>query len=225
MKRYALLLIIIALILLTFTACADNGVTSTESESPTSTAETTSISTSEIPTESVAGESKPTTNQNDTTVESSIAVQSTQKQTTQSQQKPKDDKSVTSSKSSTSSASSKSQDNSKPKESPVPKSAFAKPFDIATMKSELIDYGNSIGMTHITNFSSDFGGGQITPEGTTWLPPHETWMYDSSSAGKLKQDLCDRIKRWKNNGESTYTLWFEKDSNHSGDYIIYVIIG
>jgi len=107
----------------------------------------------------------------------------------------------------------------------TPKSAFAKPFDIATMKSELIAYGNSIGMTHITNFSENFGGGQITPEGTTWLPPQETWMYDSSSAGKLKQDLCDRIKRWKNRGESTYTLWFEKDSNHSGDYIIYVIIG
>ena len=107
----------------------------------------------------------------------------------------------------------------------TPKSAFAKPFDVATMKSALIAYGKSIGMTHITNFSEDFGGGQVTPEGTTWLPPHETWMYDSSSAGKLKQDLCDRIKRWKNNDESTFTLWFEKDSKHSGDYIIYVIIG
>jgi len=105
-----------------------------------------------------------------------------------------------------------------------PKFAFAKPFDVATMKSELIAYGTSIGMTHITNFSEDYGGGQITPDGTTWLPPHETWMYDSSSASKLKQDLCDRIKRWKNEGEKTFTLWFEKDSNHSGDYIIYVII-
>ena len=116
----------------------------------------------------------------------------------------------------------------KPPEKPTstePKSAFAKPFDIAAMKSELISYGTSISMTHITNFDADFGGGEITPDGTTWLPPHETWMYNSSSASKLKQDLCDRIKRWKNNGESTYTLWFENDSGHSGDYIIYVIIG
>jgi len=104
------------------------------------------------------------------------------------------------------------------------KSPYAKPYKISAMKADLIKYGKSIGMTHITHFPEEWGGGQITPDGTTWLPPHETWMYDSSSASKLKQDLCDRIKRWKNEGEKTFTLWFEKDNKHSGDYIIYVII-
>ena len=113
---------------------------------------------------------------------------------------------------------------SKPEEKP--KSAFSKPYDTGTMKSELITYGTSIGMSHITEFDADFGGGAITPYETdrvNFLPPHETWLY--SSADKLKQDLCSRIKRWKDNGESTYTLYFEKDSKHSGEYIIYVIIG
>lgn len=105
-----------------------------------------------------------------------------------------------------------------------PKSAFAKPFDTGTMKSELISYGKSIGMTHVTHMPEEWGGGLITIDGTSWLPPHETWMYDSSSAGKLKQDLCDRIKRWKNEGADVFTLIFEKDSKHSGDYIIYVVI-
>ena len=106
-----------------------------------------------------------------------------------------------------------------------PKSAFAKPYDTGTMKSDLISYGTSIGMTHITKFSEDFGGGEITPTGTTWLPPVETWHYGSNSADKLKQDICYDIQNWKNKGESTYTLWFEKDSSHTGEYIIYVIIG
>lgn len=108
---------------------------------------------------------------------------------------------------------------------PAPKSAFDKPYDIGAMKSELIAYGKSIGMTHITHQPADFGGGQITPEGTTWLPPQETWIYGSKAGAKLKQDLCDHIKKWKSLGESTFTLWFEKDSNHSGEYIVYVIIG
>ena len=112
---------------------------------------------------------------------------------------------------------------SKPEEKP--KSAFAKPYDTGTMKSDLISYGTSIGMTHITKFSEDFGGGEITPTGTTWLPPVETWHYGSNSADKLKQDICYDIKNWKSKGESTYTLWFEKDSSHAGEYIIYVIIG
>jgi len=115
---------------------------------------------------------------------------------------------------------------SKPEEQP--KSAFAKPFDNTTMKSDLISYGTSIGMSHITEFSADFGGGEITPYETdrvTFLPPVETWHYGNNSADKLKQDICYDIKNWKSKSESTYTLYFEKDSKHSGEYIIYVIIG
>jgi len=223
MKKLKILMLLLILAMV-FTGCSNKDslletpdVQSTESSVVTESADVTktnSLSASEPPISETV------------TTEPQINNSQTQSKPNSTSSKTTDNNSTpsSSSKSTKKPDSTQSQTKTDPPEE-TPKSAFAKPFDIATMKSELIAYGNSIGMTHITNFSENFGGGQITPEGTTWLPPHETWMYDSSSAGKLKQDLCDHIKRWKNRGESTYTLWFEKDSNHSGDFIIYVIIG
>jgi len=156
--------------------------------------------------------------------------QSENRQTTQStaSQKATETPTTTNSSSGNSSNPTTSKEQEKPassKPEEKPKSAFSKPYDIGTMKSDLISYGTSIGMTHITKFSEDFGGGEITPTGTTWFPPVETWHYGSNSADKLKQDICYDIQNWKSKGESTYTLWFEKDSSHAGEYIIYVIIG
>jgi|GEM_PF-1932211 len=183
------------------------------SDGETTSALTTSEATSSKPT-SLPEEKSPSQS---TTSQKATETPTTANSSSGNSSNQSENKQTTSSKEQEKPASSKTEEK--------PKSAFSKPYDTGTMKSELISYGISIGMTHITKFSEDFGGGEITPTGTTWLPPVETWHYGSNSADKLKQDICYDIKNWKSKGESTYTLWFEKDSSHAGEYIIYVIIG
>ena len=219
--------IIALMLLVSLCGCSSNQVPTSEvsatssnvSENDSDISLSYGETTSELTT-SEATSSEPTTSPKEkSTTQSTASQKGTEKPTTtNSSSGNQSENKITTSREQENPAS------SKPEEKP--KSAFSKPYDISTMKKELLEYGTSIGMSHITEFSADFGGGEITPYETdrvNFLPPHETWLY--SSADKLKQDLCSRVKRWKDNGESTYTLWFEKDSKHSGEYIIYVIIG
>ena len=218
--------IIALMILVSLCGCSSNQVPTSEVSATSSnmSENDSDISLSDGETTSALTTSEATSSEPNTSTE--------EKSTTQSTVSQKATENPTTSNSSSSNQSENKTNASKEQEKPAsskteekPKSAFSKPYDTGTMKSELISYGISIGMTHITKFSEEFGGGEITPTGTTWLPPVETWHYGSNSADKLKQDICYDIQNWKNKCESTYTLWFEKDSSHTGEYIIYVIIG
>lgn len=230
MKLFKIIILLLSL-MITLVGCnnKDAGVASTDVSTPDTSV--IAESTDESTTDSVSDSNETTstiesqTTQNETPVDTSIPK--TENDTKSSANQTATSKSEETKKpveSNKPTESSKPQETSKSTEPSVPKSSFAKPFDTAAMKSELIAYGNRIGIKHVTHMPDEWGGGQITPDGTTWLPPHETSNYTSSMADKLKKDLCDRIKYWKNDGAPNFTLWFEKDSRNSGDYIIYIII-
>ena len=205
MKRYALLLII-ALTLLAFTACSENGATPTESEPAKSTTETASALPNESPTSSGTEESEPPVSE--PTEQPDIVVSSTPAQTPQNTpptSKPSTPPAVSQPPATT----------PKPPEQPKPTDppATSTPtpaFDPQPYVDYAISYGKSIGLI----YEPAIGDGN-------WNSPLN--LYAALTDESMKSGIrgtCDRVKR-----EGAEYFWVKAVKSGDQSYQLFVYFG
>lgn len=114
-------------------------------------------------------------------------------------------------------------------EPPEEKDPYAYPFDIEKIKADLIEYGESLGMKHITEWEYDTfdeNGNiihvkeQITPENSSWAIPSA--ISKDWSADEVKRELFDYLKYdYEKYHMTSFTIYVKPLSD--GAYQIYVL--